>query len=212
MRLPTSWRNARVTLAIALVTAAAWLLVEASGLQARAISWGAFSPYRFSFDGYAPGAPVWITPLTATLLHDGLVHIGFNMLMLVICGRPTEAVLGPFSLALLYLLGAFAAAGGHYLQDPNSTVPMIGASGAVSAVLGAYAILFGRNKVPIRNATLALIVNALWLIAAWIALNVVIGIVTRSGPIHIAVGAHIGGFLVGIALARPLLLFRYRRA
>ena len=95
--------------------------------------------------------------------------------MLVFCGRPTEAVLGPFGLAILYLLGAYAAAGAQYAVDPAEVAPMIGASGAISAVLGAYAMLFGRNKVKVANPTLALWLNALWLMAAWVGLNVVIG-------------------------------------
>jgi membrane associated rhomboid family serine protease len=219
MRLPQSWRTARVTLVIAAVTALAWLLAEALGLQLRAASWGGFSPYRFGFEGYAPSAPVWLTPLTATLVHAGLgqagiFHIGFNLLILVFCGRPVEAVLGPAGLILLYVTGAYAAAAAHYFQDPQSTAPMIGASGAISAIIGAYAMLFGRNKVKVGNATLALWLNALWLIAAWVALQLIVGVVLSSsgGGVTVAVWAHIGGFLIGILLARPLLLFRYRGA
>jgi membrane associated rhomboid family serine protease len=86
-------------------------------------------------------------------------------------------------------------------------------------VLGAYAMLFGRNKVKIANPTLALWLNALWLMAAWVVLQIGMGIALAGGDflasgegIQIAVGAHIGGFLVGVLLANPLLLFRYRRA
>jgi membrane associated rhomboid family serine protease len=92
---------------------------------------------------------------------------------------------------------------------------MIGASGAISAVLGAYALLFGRNKVKFANPTLALWVNALWLMVAWVALNVIVAFTFASvtgGMFQLAVGAHIGGFLAGLALANPLLLLRYRRA
>jgi len=219
MRLPQSWRTARVTLVITIVTLIAWLLAEALGLQLRAASWAGFSPYRFGFDGYASGAPVWLTPLTATLVHAGLgqagiFHIGFNLVILIFCGRPVEAVLGPVALVILYVIGAYCAAAAHFLQDPQSTAPMIGASGAISAVIGAYAMLFGRNKVKVGNPTLALWINALWLIAAWVALQLVIGIVLGSGggAVTVAVWAHIGGFLAGILLARPLLLFRYRNA
>jgi membrane associated rhomboid family serine protease len=135
-----------------------------------------------------------------------------NLAILVFCGRAVEGVLGPVALVLLYILGAYFAAAGHYAMDPRSLSPMVGASGAISAVLGAYAMLFGRNKVKVRNATLALWLNALWLIAGWIGLQLLIGIITSRTDINIAIGAHIGGFLAGIALARPLLLFRYRRA
>lgn len=212
MRPPESWRTARATLAILALTALAFVLVHGAGAEARAHSWAGFLPYRFSFDGYGPGAPLWLTPLTATLAHADLIHLGFNLLILAFCGRATEGVIGPVGLVLLYLLGAYAAAAGHYLMEPGSIVPMIGASGAASAVLGAYAMLFGRNKVRVSNATVALWLNALWLIAGWIALQLVIGLLSAGTSIGIAVGAHIGGFLVGIALARPLLLLCYRNA
>jgi membrane associated rhomboid family serine protease len=213
MRPPESWRTARATLAIAAATALAFVLVHTVGVDARAASWAGFLPYRYWFDGYAPGAaPFWLTPLTATLVHGGWFHLIFNLLMLVFCGRAVEGVLGPASIVILYLLGAYGAALSQFAMDPHSGAAMIGASGAASAVLGAYAILFGRNKVKVRNAALALWLNALWLLAGWIALQIVIGLVTRQADLNIAIGAHIGGFAVGMALARPLLLFRYRRA
>jgi membrane associated rhomboid family serine protease len=212
VRPPESWRTARATLAIAAATLIAFVLVHGAGLEARAASWAGFMPYRFSFDGYAPGAPLWLTPLTATLAHADLIHIGFNLLILLFCGRAVEGVLGPASLVVLYVVGAYAAAAGHYAMEPGSMVPMIGASGAGSAVLGAYAMLFGRNRVKVRNATLALWINALWLMAGWVALQLIVGYVTYRASISIAIGAHIGGFIAGLALARPLLLFRYRRA
>ena len=212
MRPPETWRTARATLWIAAATAAAFLLAEIAGIQMRAASWAGFLPYRFSFDGYAPGAPLWLTPLTATLVHIGWIHLLFNLLFLLFCGRAVEGVLGPIAIVMLYVLGAFAAAAGQFAFDPHSTTPMVGASGAISAVLGAYAMLFGRNKVRVKSPTLALWLHALWLMAAWIGLQLGLGIVSRQLDVGVAIGAHIGGFLVGIALARPLLLFRYRRA
>jgi membrane associated rhomboid family serine protease len=91
-------------------------------------------------------------------------------------------------------------------------MPMIGASGAVSAVIGAYAMLFGRNKVRVRDPRLALWLHALWLMAGWVALQLLIGFASGAEGLGIAVAAHIGGFLVGVLLARPLLRFRYRKA
>lgn len=212
MRLPNSWSNARVTLALTVLTAAAWIIVASLRLDAWAASTAAFIPAVANGDISLPGAPFWLRPLTATLVHFNWIHLGFNLLILVFCGRPVEAVLGPMSMVILYVLGAYAAAAGHYLIEPYSLVGMVGASGAISAVLGAYAMLFGRNKVQVASPSLALWLNALWLMVAWIALQVVIGLVTTRLGIGIAIGAHIGGFVVGIALARPLLLFRYRRA
>jgi len=213
MRLPDNWKNARVTLAIAVVTAVVWLLLWLFQLNEWAAIGGGFLPARLAYGGDEGMVPFWLTPLTATLLHDGPVHLAFNLLILVFCGRPVESVLGPVGLAILYLVGAYAAAAAHYALDPLSVSPMIGASGAVSAVIGAYAILFGRNKVKIANQRLALWLNALWLMAAWVALQVIVGVgLTATSGIRVAVAAHVGGFLVGLLLANPLLLLRYRGA
>jgi membrane associated rhomboid family serine protease len=213
MRPPEDWRRARVTLAIAAATAATFVLVALAGAGERAMMWGGFFPYRFGSDVYAPGLPFWLTPLTAALLHAGMLHLLFNLLIFMFCGRSTENVLGPASIAILYVVGAYAAAAGQYLMNPHSTTPMVGASGAIAAVIGAYAMLFGQNKVKVKNPKLALWLNALWLLAGWIAVNAVMGLtMRRSADLNIAVGAHVGGFVVGLLLARPLLLFRYRKA
>jgi membrane associated rhomboid family serine protease len=214
MQLSTSWARARVTLALTIATTAVYVLLALFDLGYPAATWGGFVPARVS--GLFPdpdSAPVWLTPLTAAFLHANIIHLAFNLLILVFCGRPAEAVIGPVSFGLLYLLGAYAAAAVQYLIDPTSIVPMIGASGAISAVLGAYAILFGRNKVKVANPTLALWLNAFWLMAAWVILQlVVVFSFAGMGGAQIAVGAHIGGFILGVALANPLLLLRYRRA
>ena len=212
MRLPLSWRRAPATLALAVLIAAAFLLVHAAGADARAHSWAGFLPYRFSFDGYGPGAPVWLTPLTATLVHGGWIHLGFNLLFLLLCGRNVEGVIGRAGIVIVFVLGAFAAAAGHFLLEPRGLVPMVGASGAVSAIIGAWAMLFGRRKPGLRNARLGFWLNALWVIAFWVVLQLMVALVSLHPTIGIALGAHVGGFLLGMALARPLLLLRYRNA
>jgi membrane associated rhomboid family serine protease len=222
MHIPDSWARARLTLFILAVTVAAWLLASVLQRQEWVATWGGFIPARIAYPEAEAGlglAPFWLTPLTATLIHAGPIHLAFNMLILVFCGRAVEAVLGPAGMGLLYVVGAYAAAGAEYLAGPTAPAPMVGASGAISAVLGAYAILFGRNKVKLASPRLALWLNALWLLAAWVGLNLMIGIIVRGGfvpgmgtQMTVAVAAHIGGFLVGLLLAVPLLLFRYRKA
>jgi membrane associated rhomboid family serine protease len=157
-------------------------------------------------------APVALTPLTAALIHAGWVHLGFNLLILLFCGRPVEALLGGRGLALLYVTGAYAAAAAQYLAGPQDTTPMVGASGAISAVLGAYALMFGRNRVRVAHPTLALWLHVLWLAAAWVGLQLLVGFTFETGGARIAIAAHIGGFFTGLLLARPLLLLRYRTA
>jgi membrane associated rhomboid family serine protease len=213
MRLPDNWRTARVTMAIAFATAAIWLVLGLFGLNEWASIGGGFIPARLAYGGDEGLAPFWLTPFTAILIHAGFVHLAFNLLVLLVCGRPVESVIGPIGLAILYLLGACAAAGARYALDPLAVLPMVGAGGAVSAVVGAYAALFGRNKVRIGNPRLALWVNALWLLVAWVGLQAIVafGLFGLAGMSAAAAGA-VGGFLVGFALANPLLLFRYRKA
>jgi membrane associated rhomboid family serine protease len=96
--------------------------------------------------------PFLLTPLTATLLHAGIWHLAFNLLIFLFCGRAAEGAVGPSNLVILYLVGAYAAAVGHFLVDPESISPMVGASGSISAVIGAYAMLFGKNRVRVANS------------------------------------------------------------
>lgn len=212
MRPPESWAKARATLVLTLATAAVFVIAYPPSLHGPLVDWAAFVPADVATDLDGPRAPLWLTPLTAAFVHANFVHLAFNLLILVFCGRPTEAVLGRAGLIVLYVVGAYAAAAGQYLVDPADTTRMIGASGAISAVLGAYALLFGRNKVRLADPRLALWLNALWLLAAWVGLQLVVGLVFAGSDLQIAFAAHIGGFLAGLALANPLLLVRYRKA
>ena len=213
MRPPEDWKAARFTLWIAGVTAAAWAIAAALGAGELATIWAGFIPIRGEgLGGDEALAPFFLTPLTATLVHAGLLHLVFNLLMLLFCGRPVETIIGSRQLVLLYVLGAYVAAASQYAVDPRAPTPMIGASGAISAVLGAYSMLFGRNRVKVANPTLATWLNALWLIAAWVVLQMIIGLTFETVATRIAIAAHIGGFVAGLVLAKPLLLLRYRGA
>jgi membrane associated rhomboid family serine protease len=212
VRVPQGWAKARFTLFVTLAAAAVFVVLTALNLNEWATIGGGFIPARLTYGNDADLAPFWLTPLTASFLHANVLHLFFNLLILIFCGRPTEAVIGTPGMAILYLLGAYAAAAAQYAADPNSIVPMIGASGAISAVLGAYAVLFGRNKVKIASPRLAVLLNALWLMAAWVVLQLIVGVTFANAGIGVAIAAHIGGFAVGLILANPLLLFRYRRA
>jgi membrane associated rhomboid family serine protease len=213
MRLPDDLRTAPVTLAIAALTAAAWLIAWMGGWQEVAAVGGGFIPARV---GGLPGddlpLPVLLTPLTATLVHSGFAHLFFNLIILLFCGRSVERVLGGQGIVILYLVGAFAAAAAQYAVDTSESVPMVGASGAISAILGAFALLFGRNKVKVASPGLAALLHALWLAAAWVGLQLLIGLTFETSGLRIAIAAHIGGFLAGLALARPLLLLKWRGA
>jgi membrane associated rhomboid family serine protease len=189
------------------------LILTVFELRGWAIDRGAFVPASLTTDFGFFRVPFVLTPLTATLIHADLFHLAFNLLIFLICGRAIEGAIGPVNLVILYVVGAFAAAAAQFALDPATQIPMIGASGAISAVIGAYAMLFGKNRVKVRDPRLALWLNVLWLLAAWVVLQVAMGIVLSAGQgILLAVGAHVGGFVAGVALARPLLLWRYRKA
>lgn len=209
MRLPP----ARATLVLCVATVTAWVVVAATGRQDDATILGAFIPARVGgVIDLAGAVPVWLTPLSALFLHGGLMHLGFNLLMLAFCGRYVEVALGARGIVILYVVGAYAAAAGQFALGPISTSPMIGASGAISALLGAYALLYGERRATLANRRLNAAVNIAWLAAAWIGLQLLVGLAMSDGKQGIAIGAHIGGFLAGLALARPLLLWRYRAA
>ena len=201
-------RPLRATVAIAVVTAVAYLAQGLGGphlfLQAGFIAARLYEVTPFK------AVPFALTPLSATLLHGGLLHLGFNLLMLVYCGRQVEGVLGAMRLVILYIVGAYGAALGQFLFDPTSTGPMIGASGAVSAVVGAYALMFGQSQVKRIGPVPAIVVRALWLAVAWTVLQWGIGFASGGGDTPIAFAAHIGGFVTGLAIAYPLLEWRYR--
>jgi membrane associated rhomboid family serine protease len=198
------------TIAISLVTALVAVVTLANDEAALALG---FMPARIGGPPVPwPALPVFLTPLSATLVHAGLIHLGFNLLIFIWCGQAVERVLGRTGLIVLYLVGAYAAAGGQWLAYRASTVPMVGASGAISAVIGAFSLSFGRPKQFTRSQRVNRWINALWLLVAWIVLQMMMGWLAGGQGYLLATPAHIGGFLAGLLLQRPLLLWRYRHA
>jgi len=121
-------------------------------------------------------------------------------------------VIGKTGLILLYLIGAYAAAFAQWGIDPSGTVPMIGASGAISAVMGAFALSFGRAKAFTNNLRINRWINVVWLLIAWVVLQVMMDWLAGGQGYALATPAHVGGFAAGLLLQRPLLLWRYRKA
>jgi membrane associated rhomboid family serine protease len=201
------------SVAIAAVTALAFLIAGLTGANNEAVLLLGFIPARWS--GLLSGWPgVWaiLTPLSATLVHGGFLHLAFNLLMLLWCGNQVERVLGRGSLLTLYVAGAYAAAAAQWLTAPSSVVPMIGASGAISAVIGAFSLSFSRARQVTRSVGVNRLINALWLLAAWVVMQMMVGWAAGGQGVLLATPAHVGGFLVGLLLQRPLLLWRYRTA
>jgi membrane associated rhomboid family serine protease len=156
----------------------------------------------------APPQPsTWLTILFAMFMHGSLLHIAGNMLFLWIFGNNVEDSMGRLRFAIFYLLGGLVATAGQVLVDPNSTIPTLGASGAIAAVLGGYALLYPRARV----LTLVFIIifvtvielPALLVLGLWFLLQLADA---ASQPISggggVAYFAHIGGFLFGLLLIR----------
>lgn len=186
------------------------------GLEVPASIVAGFIPIRVDVPDIGAGGlqmlPVWITPLSATLVHGGFVHLVLNLVMLVYCGRKLESALGSAGVTLLYVVGAYAGAAGQWAQWSIAVTPMVGASGAISAWIAGYALLFAERPVPAIGPIPSRVVRIVWLAAAWIGIQLLIGLATLGGGTQIAIGAHVGGFLAGLVLTRPLLLWRYRNA
>jgi membrane associated rhomboid family serine protease len=152
----------------------------------------------------APTAPTWATLFTAMFMHGGLLHLGGNMLFLWIFGNNVEDAMGHVKFVIFYLLGGLAALALHVLTDLNSQTPTLGASGAIAAVLGAYALLFPRARV----ITVIFIVffftilelPALLVLGGWFVLQALSASMDASGGV--AYFAHIGGFIFGLLAIR----------
>jgi membrane associated rhomboid family serine protease len=157
-----------------------------------------------------------LTVLTHMFLHGSWLHLMVNMLFLWIFAVNVEDRLGRVLFLLFYLVGGIAAATGQILVDPSSDLPMVGASGAISAVLGGYLVLFPRARIqtlvfPIFYYELRA-VSAVLVLGFWFVLQLIDGFaslgLTGDAGSGIAFFAHIGGFVAGMAMALPL---RYLR-
>jgi len=156
----------------------------------------------------APLSPAQlVTLVTSSFLHAGWVHLGGNMLYLAVFGPTVEMHLGRARYMLLYLAAGAAGALLHTLAHPTSTLPLVGASGAIAGILGAHIVLEPRGKIttliPIVVYVEVASLPAAFVIAFWFALQVtsLLAPVAEGGASTVAWYAHIGGFVVGAAIA-----------
>jgi membrane associated rhomboid family serine protease len=145
-----------------------------------------------------------ITIFTSMFLHGGFWHLAGNMLYLWIFGNNVEEAMGHARFVLFYLLCGVAAALTMAFMDPASDVPMVGASGAISGVLGAYMLLYPRARVtvviPIVIIFYPFRISAVWVVGAWFAMQLFSAAVSTPDSPGVAWWAHIGGFAAGLAL------------
>jgi membrane associated rhomboid family serine protease len=149
-----------------------------------------------------PGpVPIWLTLLTSMFMHGGWLHIGGNMLFLWVFGDNVEHRMGHIPFVGFYLLAGVIGSLAQILIDPTSTIPTLGASGAISGVLGAYLVLFPRNRVTEFLFRFITQVPALVAIGLWAALQIfsgISGLGADSAGGGVAYFAHIGGLAAGL--------------
>jgi membrane associated rhomboid family serine protease len=202
-----------ITLAFILLNVAVFvyelLLPSENALNSFMFTWGLVPTRLTQMDVLAV-----LTIFTSMFIHSGFMHIIGNMLYLWIFGDNIESALGSFRFIVFYLLCGVGAALGQVLMDPASEIPMVGASGAISGVLGAYLLLYPRAEVEtlfflgyfVRLVRIpAVVVLGMWILTQLLSGLASLGASASGG---VAVFAHIGGFVTGLVL---VLLLRRRR-
>lgn len=217
-----------MTVLILVAMFAVWVIVQGAGFDdrlVRSVCTLGFVPGELT--GLAPlnsGVPIapglfcavdhqpinWLTPVLSMFLHGGWEHLIGNALFLWVFGNNIEDVMGAPRFLAFYLICGLAAVAAHVAVDPSSPVPTVGASGAISGVMGAYLVLFPRVRVRMLFIFVILfrvIPLPAWLVLVWwLALQVLIGLPRIAGVGDlaggIAVWAHVGGFVAGVLLIR----------
>jgi membrane associated rhomboid family serine protease len=156
--------------------------------------------------------PPWMTVFTSMFMHGGWMHLIGNMLYLWIFGDNVEDSMGHGRFVVFYLLCGIAAVLAQALPDPSSTIPMVGASGAISGVLGAYLLLYPHARVlvaiPLGFFLHTMRIPAGLVLVLWFGLQLLSSAMAQPGQGGVAFRAHIGGFIAGMIL---ISIFKQRR-
>ena len=222
-------RRSVVTFLIVIINVVVWVVVQGLGTDPTLVrsvcSYGLIPgellgnlhqgtriPLGGSLSYVIDGTPHWSTLVTHMFLHGGWFHIIGNMWFLWVFGDNVEDVMGRIRFVFFYLLCGFAAAGAQMLSSPSSPVPMVGASGAISGVMGAYAVLYpqvGVHVLLFLGIFIQRVILPAWIMLGyWFLLQLVGALPSVAGSGGgVAFWAHIGGFAAGIILL-PLFLDR----
>jgi membrane associated rhomboid family serine protease len=148
--------------------------------------------------------PAWATLFSSMFLHGGWMHLIGNMLYLFIFGNNIEDAMGHAKFMVFYLICGIVAALAQALPDPQSITPMIGASGAISGVLGAYLLLYPHARVlvaiPLGFFIHTTRIKAFWVLGFWFVIQIISTVLSGQQQGGVAFGAHIGGFIAGMIL------------
>ncbi len=151
---------------------------------------------------YATPLPVYFNFLSSMFMHGSIMHIFGNMLFLWVFGDNLENMLGHIRFAAFYIVCGIAAALAQIMMDTDSIIPMLGASGAISGVLGGYLLLFPTRRVRALIFNFLTEVPAFIALGLWIVYQIVSGYLTPAGTGGVAYAAHIGGFIAGLVLIK----------
>jgi membrane associated rhomboid family serine protease len=206
-----------VTIALIVFNVLAFLLELGQGsegaLQSFITAWGVV-PREYSVGRDLPPnipLPYWSTLITSMFLHGGWMHLGGNMLYLWIFGDNIERAMGSARFLVFYLVCGLAAGLAHIAFSGGSTIPSVGASGAISGVLGGYLLLFPQNRVRVLTRGGIASVPAIVVLGFWIVIQLIsqVGSIAQTSQgAGVAYMAHIGGFVAGLVLVK---LFTVRR-
>jgi membrane associated rhomboid family serine protease len=182
-------------------------------LQSFIQAWGVV-PHEYAVRHDLPPlipVPFWSTLFTSMFLHAGWMHLGGNMLYLWIFGDNLERVMGHARFLVFYLICGIAAGLAQIVASGASNIPSLGASGAISGVLGGYIVLFPRNNVRVLTRSGIASVPAVVVLGLWIVIQLISGFgsiahTAESGGV--AYMAHIGGFVAGLLLVKPMAVGR----
>ena len=180
----------------------AWLLGDV-GFHVFSARYGAI-PFEIAHgvDAISPTPiPIYLTLFSSMFLHGGILHLGGNMLYLWIFGNNIEAALGQARFLFFYLFCGVIATLAHVFFEPESTIPMVGASGAIAGILGGYLAAFPGARILVLVFYFVLRVPALIVLGGWFVIQL-LNASTASGTSDVAWFAHIAGFVVGYILMR----------
>jgi len=207
-----------VTFAIVALNAAVWILIQGLGSEpalSKSICRLGLIPGdvlgNIDLSTLSPRLPCpvdgegsWLTVLTSMFMHGGWMHIIGNMWFLWIFGGNVEDAMGSARFAVFYVLCGIAAAAVQMLADTASPIPMVGASGAIGGVMGAYIVLYPRVHVHMLVIfgfyVTTFAVPAIWMLGYWIGLQLLGGLMSAGSGGGVAFWAHVGGFVAGAVL------------
>lgn len=202
-----------LTVGLIIANVAAWVLIQGMGtaLQSSVCTFGMI-PVEIT--GQSPSGPslcelgglTWSAALSAMFMHGGWIHLITNMMFMWVFGNNVEDSMGHLRFLAFYLLCGLAAAATHVALNPGSAVPTVGASGAISGIMGAYIVLYPKVLVHVFLPPFWILpMRAYIVLGYWILIQLLMGFGQLGGGYTsgIAVWAHIGGFFAGLLLVKP---------